>query len=389
MLGHHRSRTAHRGGRGQNGRVSPHTAPIPLVPEPGAPGTADGLPAAAPGLPPVSERPRRRRRIRPGRTAVGVLMVLGACLSLQLGASLAIGLFPTFGPWGTTVLRVGVAALVLLALVRPPLRAWTRAQWGAVLLLGAAFAGMNGFFYAAIDRIPLGVAVTIEFLGPLAVAAALSRRLRDVLWVVLAFAGIVLFLVQNLVARPAGAAEPLDMTGVWLVLVAAVSWGLYILAGQRVGRLVPGTGGLAVAMGVATLMVMPLGLPELARASAVTPGHVLGAIGTGLFASLLPYLLEFHALKRLRSAVFGVLVSVEPAIATAVGFLVLGQAVGLWAVLAMVLVISASVGTTLSREAGTSRPGKPRRGEADDARPADAEPSPPEPRRAQATGQAD
>jgi len=286
-------------------------------------------------------------------------MVLGACLSLQLGASLAIGLFPTFGPWGTTVLRVCVAALVLLALVRPPLRAWTRSQWGAVLLLGAAFAGMNGFFYAAIDRIPLGVAVTIEFLGPLAVAAALSRRLRDVLWVVLALAGIVLFLVQNLAGRSAAAtadaAAPLDLTGVWLVLVAAVSWGLYILAGQRVGRLVPGTGGLAAAMGVTTLMVLPMGLPEIARAADVTRGVVLGAIGTGLFASLLPYLLEFHALKRLRSAVFGVLVSVEPAIATGVGFLVLGQAVGLWAVLAMVLVVSASVGTTLSKEAASPR----------------------------------
>lgn len=336
--------------------MSPHTAPIPLVPEPDAPDAVDGLPAAAPGLPPASERPRRRlRRPRPGRTAVGVLMVLGACVSLQLGASLAIGLFPTFGPWGTTVLRVGVAALVLLALVRPPLRTWTRAQWGAVLVLGAAFAGMNGFFYAAIDRIPLGVAVTIEFLGPLAVAAALSRRLRDVLWVVLALAGIVLFLVQNLAVRSADAAAPLDLTGVWLVLVAAVSWGLYILAGQRVGRLVPGTGGLAAAMGVATLMVLPLGLPEIARATDITPGVVLGAIGTGLFASLLPYLLEFHALKRLRGAMFGVLVSVEPAIATGVGFLVLGQSVGLWAVLAMVLVISASVGATLSKEAASPR----------------------------------
>jgi inner membrane transporter RhtA len=268
-----------------------------------------------------------------------IFMVIGSCASLQIGAALAAQLFPAAGSAGATFLRLGLAALALLAFARPAIRAWRRDQWRAVLLLGLTLAGMNGFFYASIARIPLGIAVTIEFLGPLTLAAVLSRRPRDFVWVLLATAGV-------LVLGWDGSAD-LDPIGVALVLVAAVFWALYILASAHVGAAVPGQGGLAVAMTVGALVMMPLGFAGAQRA-VTSPHLLLVALGTGLLASVIPYSLEMAALRRLPKQVFGILLSLEPAVAALAGWLLLSQGLTVPTVIAVAVVVSASVGSTLT-----------------------------------------
>jgi inner membrane transporter RhtA len=271
------------------------------------------------------------------------LMVLGSCTSLQVGAALATHLFPATGASGATLLRLGLAAGALLVATRPGIRTWTRVQWRAVILFGLTLAGMNGFFYAAIARIPLGIAVTIEFLGPLTLSAALSRRPRDLAWVLMALVGVVMLGLTG----EGGSAGPLDVAGVIFVLIAAVFWALYILIGARVTAEVPGRGALAVAMAVATLVLTPGGVRG-AEHIADRPGLLLVALGTALMASIVPYSLEFAAMRRLPRRAFGILLSLEPAVATFAGWLVLGQRVGLLALGAIVAVILASVGSTLT-----------------------------------------
>ncbi|HTJ66432.1 MAG TPA: EamA family transporter [Actinospica sp.] len=271
------------------------------------------------------------------------LMVLGSCTSLQIGAALATRLFPATGASGATLLRLGIAAAALLAGTRPGIRAWTRAQWRAVILFGVSLAGMNGFFYAAIARIPLGIAVTIEFLGPLTLAAVLSRRPRDLGWVLLALGGVVTLGLTG----EGSSGHSLDIAGVVFVLVAAVFWALYILAGARASAEVPGRGALAVAMTIAALVLTPGGVRG-AEHIADRPGLLLVALGTALMASVVPYSLEFAALRRIPRRAFGILLSLEPAVATLAGWLVLGQRVGLLALAAIVAVVAASVGSTLT-----------------------------------------
>ncbi|WP_369069581.1 EamA family transporter [Kineococcus terrestris] len=290
------------------------------------------------------------------RPGPAVLLVLGSCLSLQVGAAAASHLFPTAGSTGATALRLGVAALVLVALARPRLRTWTRAQWRAVAALGACLAAMNGTFYAAIDRIPLGTAVTVEFLGPLTLAAVLSRRGRDLVWVGTALAGVVLL---GTAGHPADV--DLDPAGVALAAVAGVFWAGYVLTAGRVGRAVPGLGGLAVATAVAALLVLPLGAPGAARALG-EPGLLPLVVATALLASVVPYAFELAALRRLPAAVFGVLLSLEPALAAAAGFALLGERLSAAGVLAIGLVVAASAGSTLSarRRAEGTPPRLPR-----------------------------
>lgn len=271
-----------------------------------------------------------------------ILMILGSCFSLQFGAALATQLFPTLGSWGTTTLRLGLAAVILLVMVRPKPHRFTREQWLAVVVFGIVVGAMNGSFYAAIERIPLGTAVAIEFLGPLLVSAVLSTRRVDFLWVLLALAGVNLFGLESFM----GAAD-LDPVGVLFALVAAVFWGLYVLTSARVGRLVPGQDGLAVAMVIGALSVLPLG------ASGALDGlldlHLLAiAAGTALLASVLPYTLELAALRRLPRHVFGILLSLEPVVALAAGVALLGQEATLPRTAAALLVVGASVGVTLT-----------------------------------------
>jgi inner membrane transporter RhtA len=270
-------------------------------------------------------------------------MVLGSCTSLQVGAACAAQLFPRIGSNGATLLRLAVAAVVLVVATRPAVRRWSRRQWGAVVVFGLSLAAMNGSFYEAIARIPLGTAVTIEFLGPLTLAAVLSRRLRDLVWVVLAAGGVALLGVADGI----GGTGRLDPVGVAFALVAGVFWAAYILASARVGSSVPGSGGLAVALAVGALALAPLGAPG-AASTVASPHLLLLAAATGLLASVIPYSLEFAALRRLPARVFGVLLSLEPAVAATAGWLLLGQRMGPREAVAVGVVVLASAGSTLT-----------------------------------------
>ncbi|PRB03677.1 MULTISPECIES: EamA family transporter [Microbacterium] len=290
--------------------------------------------------------------------ALGVLLVVGSCLSLPFGAAVATTIFPELGSWGVTGLRVLIAAIVVLVIARPRLKRWNRAQWIAAILFGVSIAAMNGTYYAAIDRIPLGPAVAIEFLGPLVLAALLTRRLADAVWVGIALLGMALLGVDGLTG-----AEALDPWGVLFALIAAGFWIMYIRMSTRVGALTTGTEGLAVALAVAAVLLLPFGVP--AAVTAVADPRVLGlAALTALLASVIPYILELAALRRLPQRVFGILLSLEPVFATIAGLLVLGQHASPVRLAAIALVVIASIGVT----AGARR----RRG----ARPDEEPPSP-------------
>ena len=280
----------------------------------------------------------------PARSSLsGALLIIGAAVSLQCGAVFAAQLFPVLGSWGTNLLRLVFSAALLVAAFRPRCWRWSGAQWRSILLFGAAMSGMNGFFYAAIDRIPLGIAVSIEFIGPLLLSAVLSRSVRNLIWVGLAAGGMVLLAIDS-----THGVEALDPLGVVFALIAAVFWAGYILAGARAGSMVPGNGGLAMALVVATLITLPIGIGGAAQAF-VEPRLLLIALVVAVLASLVPYTLEFIALQRLPKSVFGVLASLEPAIATFFGWLLLHQDAGPLRIAAVVLVVLASVGAALGK----------------------------------------
>lgn len=259
------------------------------------------------------------------------------------------------GPWGVTSLRVVIAAILLVVIVRPRPRKWTRPQWLAAVLFGVSLAAMNGFFYAAIDRIPLGPAVAIEFLGPLVLAAVLTRKLADFAWVGVALLGMVVLGIDGMIG-----AEPLDPLGVVFILIAAGFWVMYIRMSARVGALIPGSSGLAMGLVVAAVLLIPVGIPA-ASTVAMDPQLLLLAAITAVLSSVIPYSFELAALRRLPQRVFGVLLSLEPAFATLAGWLILGQDATPLRMLAVGLVIAASVGTTLGvrrdrRDGGPSGP---------------------------------
>lgn len=283
-----------------------------------------------------------------------VLLVIGSCTSLQVGAALAVHLFALGGSTGTTFLRLGLAALVLLLLVRPKVRGWSALQWRAAVALGVSLGAMNAFFYAAISRIDLGTAVTIEFLGPLALSALSSRRVRDLLWVALALAGVV---VLGVTGEHSGGS--LDPWGVGFALAAGACWAAYIVTGARLGKVTAGHGGLAIATTVAALALLPLGAPGALQAITAPNGLWL-ALGTAVLASVVPYSLEFAALRRLPQRTFGILLSLEPVIASLAGWALLGQAMSALGGLGVVLVVAASAGATATagrdRTQGEVRP---------------------------------
>jgi inner membrane transporter RhtA len=311
--------------------------------------TATATPAA-----PGSAGSRAASTVSPGTAAgrppaagsgAAALLVLGSCTSLQAGAALAMRLFPVGGAPGTTLLRLALAAAVLLGVTRPRVRAWRPAQWRAVGLYGISMAGTNGFFYAALARLPLGTAVTIQFLGPLTLSAVLSRRWRDAGWVLLAVAGV---LTLGMAGRPdGGAGRALDPVGVALAGVSAAFWALYIVAGSRASAAVPGRGGLAVAMTAGALVLLPFGADGAVRVAA-RPHLLLVALGTAVLASVVPYTLELAAMRRAPRQVFGILLSLEPAVATLAGWVLLGQRTGLVAIAAVAVVIAASAGAALT-----------------------------------------
>lgn len=266
-----------------------------------------------------------------------IALVLGGVMSIQFGAALAATLFDDLGPGGTSALRLGFAALVLMLVVRPRVRGRPARALRLAAVFGVALGAMNLLFYEALDRIPLGVAVTIEFAGPLTVAVLTSRRRLDLLWAGCAAVGIVLL------TNPFGAG--LDTLGLVFALGAAACWGVYILVAQRASRVYDGSDGVALAMVVAALV--PL-VPGIAQAGATLLAPELLALGAGvaLLSSVIPYSLETEALRRLPANVFGVLMSLEPAVAALAGFLVLGQSLSARDLAAMALVVAASIGVS-------------------------------------------
>src|SRR3954471_12929222 len=240
--------------------------------------------------------------------------ILGAIVSVQAGAALAKGLFPALGPIGTVGLRVVLSAMMLLAAFRPGLRGTTAAQWRAGVPYGVVLGTMNIVFYLSLSRIPLGVAVTVEFVGPLAVAVFGSRRAVDIAWVVLAAAGIALIAPWS-----GGGADPL---GVLLALAAGACWAAYILLGGRVSRIMPGGASVATGMVIASFVALPAAVATGGFARLTVPLFVAG-IGVALLSSAIPYTLEMIALKGLPARTFGILMSLEPAVAALLGVVVL------------------------------------------------------------------
>jgi inner membrane transporter RhtA len=263
------------------------------------------------------------------------LLVLAAVTSVQFGAALAKTLFDEIGPGGTVFLRMLFGALVVAAVWRPRLPGRSARDLRLAVAFGLVLGAMNLAFYSALERIPLGIAVTLEFVGPLGVAVFGSRRPRDLLWVALAAAGILLL-------SDFGAAD-LDSLGVALALFAGACWAAYILLSARVGQVFPGGTGLAIAMLVATVPLAPVGLAE-AGGDLLVPWVLAAAAAVGLLSSAIPYALELEALRRLPVGVFGVLMSLEPAVAALAGLVVLGEELVAREVVAIALVVAASAG---------------------------------------------
>ncbi|OEJ33132.1 EamA family transporter [Streptomyces subrutilus] len=280
----------------------------------------------------------------PGGSRFGpVALVVSAGISVQFGAALAVMIMPRAGAAGVVTLRLAAAALVLLLLCRPKVRGYLRADWGTVIAFGVAMAGMNGLFYQAIDRIPLGPAVTLEVLGPLALSVIVSRRLVNLLWAGLALAGVVL-----LAGHGGAGFGGLDPLGAAYALGAGAMWAAYIVFSARTGRRFPQADGLALAMAVAAVLSLPLGIVESGSALLVPSTLALG-LGVAVLSSVLPYTLELLALRRLPAPTFAILMSLEPAIAATAGFLVLNQALSALDALAIALVIAASMGAVRSQ----------------------------------------
>lgn len=273
---------------------------------------------------------------------LAVASVLLAMVTIQSGASIAKQLFPLIGPAGTTALRVGFSALMLWLVFRPWRQLPQGRSWRAVIVYGACLGGMNLLFYLAIARIPLGIGVALEFTGPLAVALFTSRRKLDLVWVALALGGILLLLPDMT------SVDALDPVGVMLALAAGACWAGYILFGQRAGNLASGGVTVALGMTVAAAFLVPIGL--VSAGSSLFSWQVIPlAIAVAALSSALPYSLEMVALKALPAKSFSVLMSLEPAIAALAGFLLLAELLSVTQWLAILLVISASLGSTLSK----------------------------------------
>ncbi|MFE7845632.1 DMT family transporter [Microbacterium sp. NPDC057407] len=271
------------------------------------------------------------------RTGAGpaTLLVVAGLACQEVGASLAVLLFPQVGPLGMVMLRLFFSALVLLAIARPSLRGHSRAAWVAVVQFGLVLAVMNGLFYLALERLPLGVTVTIEVLGPLVLSIVAARRASAWLWALLAFAGVV--------ALGGGGWDDLDLVGVLFALGAAASWAFYILASARVGRAFPKLDGLALAMAVGAVVSLPFGILDAGPALLQIQLVALGA-AVAVLSSTIPYAFELIALRRLPASAFAILMSLAPATAALAGFVLLGQELAWLELVGIGLVIAASIG---------------------------------------------
>jgi inner membrane transporter RhtA len=262
-------------------------------------------------------------------------------VSIQTGASLAKLLFPLVGPQGSAALRLFFAASILLLVWRPWSRPPARSEWGAVWLYGLSLGGMNLLFYMSLAHIPLGIAVAFEFCGPLAVALFASRRAMDFLWVACAVGGLVLLLPLG------GTSAALDPLGIAFALAAGACWALYIIFGRRVGATVHGGTATALGMSVAALVVLPFGVIH-AGLRLLSWDVLPTGIAVAILSSAVPYSLEMVALKRLPAHTFGILMSMEPAVAALSGLIFLSEKLSVFQWVALGLIILASAGSTTS-----------------------------------------
>ncbi|HJU98384.1 MAG TPA: EamA family transporter [Jiangellaceae bacterium] len=278
-------------------------------------------------------------------------LVLLGIVSVQVGAGLAKTLFDVLPPTAVVTLRLATSAVVLVLLARGALRnrmgRWSRSDLTVAVAFGAVLATMNVAIYESFARIPLGIAVTIEFLGPLGVAVAFSRRRLDLVWVLLAAAGVLLL--------TRGDAGGLDPAGVGFALLAAAGWAAYILLSVATGRRFPGSSGLALASVVGTLLVLPVGVAA-GGADLLRPEYLAIGAGIGLLSSAIPYSLELEALRRLPAKLFGILMSLEPAVAALVGLVILGEVLHAREWVAIGCVVTACLGATRSPAAPPETP---------------------------------
>lgn len=284
-------------------------------------------------------------------------LILIGIASVQFGSAFAAKLFDQAGPAGVVLMRLAFSAIVLLAITRPRLAGRSRRDLATAAGFGLVLASMNWSFYEALRLLPLGPAVTVEFVGPLTVAILGSRKLLDLLWAVLAAAGVALLAFD-------GSAHSLNPRGLLLALLAGAFWGCYILASQRVGSAFSGLQGLAIALAVGALELVPAGLLQ-GGSALLRPGVLAGGLAVALLSSLIPYSLELTALRRLRAATFGLLMSLEPAFGALAGIVVLGERLRLRTAVALLLVIAASIGTTLKATPRAAPAGAPGRAEQD------------------------
>ena len=282
---------------------------------------------------------------RAGASPAVLLVVVGLACQ-EVGAALAVTLFPQVGPLGMVMLRLVFSAILLLLIARPGLRGHSRGGWLAVAGFGVVLALMNGLFYLALARLPLGVTVTIEVLGPLVLSIVASRRRSAWLWALLALAGVV--------ALAGGGWDRLDPVGVLFALGAAASWAFYILASARVGREFPRLDGLALAMTVGAVIALPFGITS-AGAALLRPDLLALGAAVAILSSTIPYALELIALRRLPAAAFAILMSLAPATAALAGWLLLGQEL-LWVeMVGIALVIAASIGAVRTASRASAR----------------------------------
>ncbi|MEU0571379.1 EamA family transporter [Nonomuraea sp. NPDC005983] len=294
---------------------------------------------------------RRSGLPRPGsllRTAADSIppsgLVLLAIVSVQLGAGFAKELFSALPPSAVVFVRIAAGALIMGAVARPKLKGLSWRDWAIGLAFGATLAVMNLSFYEALSRLPLGITVAIEFLGPLGVAVAASRRRIDLLWIGLAAAGVALL-------APWGEAASVSWVGIGFALVAGAGWAAYILLSAAAGRRFPGTSGLSFAMIVSAVLIAPVGITT-GGADLLQPHLLLIGLGVGLLSSVIPYSLEMQALRRMPKEVFGILMSLEPAVAALIGVLVLGEILHVQQWAAIVCIVAASLGSTRRAKKG-------------------------------------
>ena len=269
--------------------------------------------------------------------AAALLML--AIASLQISGALAVGLFTRLGPLGTVSLRVIIAAVILLVAWRPRFNASVRAGLLPLVLFGLSIAMMNVCIYQAFARIPYGVAVTLEFVGPLSVSVFLSRRWQDFLWAGLAVVGVALL-------TPLTGARP-DPVGVVYALLAGICWAAYARLGAAVGSRFPGGSGLALGIAIAALVLLPIGIGSAGR-TMLQPSILVVGLAIALASTVIPFSLEFEALRRMPARTYGILVSMDPAAAALTGAVLLHQPLTLRTFIAAVCVVAAAVGVTLS-----------------------------------------